>query len=101
MRCIRTSRYPRPERVTHLVEQLGDLEFRHVGLDCTDRLRPDSARARSRSELHNLVGDPANARERFGWDATVDLKGLARVLVGADLERLRDEREPASVHGAS
>ena len=35
-----------------------------------------------------LVGDPAKAREKLGWEPSVDFEGLVRMMVDADLERL-------------
>ena len=44
-----------------------------------------------KAELHDLVGDPAKAREQLGWEPTVDFEELVALLVDADLERVRAE----------
>ena len=35
------------------------------------------------------MGDPSKAREKLGWEPAVDFEGLVRMMVDADLERLR------------
>ena len=35
-----------------------------------------------------LVGDASKARDRLGWEPTVDFEGLVQMMVDADLERL-------------
>jgi GDPmannose 4,6-dehydratase len=41
------------------------------------------------------VGDSSKARSELGWSPTVDFEELVHMLVDADLDRLRAEREPA------
>lgn len=74
--------------VTHSVRDLVEFAFEHVGLDWRDHVVVDESLRRGKAELHNLVGDAGKARERLGWEPTVDLRGLVRMLVDADLERL-------------
>jgi GDPmannose 4,6-dehydratase len=73
---------------THSVGELVDLAFAHVGLERDDYVHIDSSLERGKAELHDLVGDPASARERLGWEPTVSFEELVRLLVDADLERL-------------
>ena len=87
--------------MSHSVEELADAAFRRVGLDWSDHVRADSALVRGRAELHNLVGDASKARERLGWEPSVDFEGLVQILVDADLERLRGGRESVDVSRAS
>lgn len=75
--------------VLHSVEQLAAAAFAHVGLDWRDHVRVDEALLRGKAELHDLVGDAAKARERLGWRPQVGFEQLVRLLVDADLERLR------------
>ena len=49
----------------------------------------DESLRRGKAELHNLVGDATKARERLGWEPSLDFRGLVRLLVDADLQRLR------------
>ena len=58
-------------------------------------MRVDETLLRGKAELHHLVGDATKARERLGWSSTLDFEGLVRLLVDADLDRLRARLEPA------
>jgi GDPmannose 4,6-dehydratase len=82
---------------THSVRELAASAFAHVGLDWEEFVRVDDSLIRGKAELHDLVGDPSRARERLGWAPTVDFDALVRLLVDADLERLRARLEPASI----
>jgi GDPmannose 4,6-dehydratase len=75
--------------VTHSVRDLVECAFEHVGLDWREHVEVDDSLRRGKAELHNLVGDPTKARERLGWEPSVDFRGLVHLLVDADLQRLR------------
>ncbi len=75
--------------IAHAVRDLVSFAFEHVGLDWREHVEVDESLRRGKAELHNLVGDASKARERLGWEPTVDLRGLVAMLVDADLERLR------------
>jgi GDPmannose 4,6-dehydratase len=77
--------------VGHSVQELVELAFGHVGLDWREYVHLDESLRRGAAELHDLVGDASKARERLGWSPTVDFEGLVRLLVDADVERLRRE----------
>ena len=81
--------------VSHSVEELVACAFDTVGLDWRDHVRTDPSLFRGRAELHDLVGDATKARETLGWRPEVDFAGLVALLVGADLERLQEERASA------
>ena len=70
--------------VTHSVQDLVECAFEHVDLDWRDHVRVDESLRRGKAELQNLVGDPAKARERLGWEPTMDFDALVRMLVDAD-----------------
>jgi GDPmannose 4,6-dehydratase len=74
---------------SHSVRDFVQCAFAHVGLDWQDHVRVDPALQRGAAELHRLVGDAGHARERLGWQPEFDFEQLARLLVDADLERLR------------
>jgi GDPmannose 4,6-dehydratase len=76
---------------THSVRELVVAAFDHVGLDPEDFVQIDRSLDRGKAELHHLVGDSAKARERLDWEPTVTFEELVRLLVDADLERLRHE----------
>ena len=82
--------------VTHSVSDLLACAFEHVGLDWREHVETDDALRRGSAELHNLVGDSTKARERLGWEPSVDFRGLVRLLVDADLERLQARRDEPS-----
>ena len=65
-----------------------ELAFEHADLDRDDHVRTDPALIRP-AEVDLLVGDPAKARERLGWEPAVNFEGLVPMMVDADLERLR------------
>jgi GDPmannose 4,6-dehydratase len=75
--------------VTHSVRDLVECAFEHVGLDWREHVEVDDSLRRGKAELHNLVGDPTKARERLGWEPSIDFRGLVHLLVDADLQRLR------------
>src|SRR6476619_6524433 len=74
--------------VTNTVEHLVELAFAHAGLDPADHVRTDPSLIRP-AEVDLLVGDPVKAREKLGWEPTVDFEGLVAMMVDADIERLR------------
>ena len=80
----------------HSVRELVEAAFGHVGLDWREHVRTDSALERGRAELHNLVGDASKARSKLGWEATVTFGKLVRLLVDADLERIRAAQDGVS-----
>jgi len=82
--------------VAYSVEELVELAFGHVGLDWREYVHIDESLRRGSAELHDLVGDSSKARARLGWTPTIDFDGLVRLLVDADLERLRGQAVAAS-----
>src|SRR5581483_10452979 len=75
--------------VPHSVRDLVELAFGHVGLDWREYVHIDESLVRGAAELYDLVGDASKAQARLGWQPTLDFDGLVRLLVEADLERLR------------
>jgi GDPmannose 4,6-dehydratase len=76
----------------HSVEELVACAFGRVGLDWHEYVRVDESLVRGKAELHHLVGDPSRARERLGWQPSVDFEELVHGLVDAELARLERER---------
>jgi GDPmannose 4,6-dehydratase len=74
---------------SHSVEELAAAAFGHVGLDWRDYVVSDPELERGAAEIHVQVGDPSRARARLGWEPTVGFDELVRLMVDADLERLR------------
>jgi GDPmannose 4,6-dehydratase len=67
--------------------------FSHVGLNWEDHVKFDERYLRP-SEVDALVGDASKAKEKLGWEATVDTAELARIMVDADIEALEHEGRP-------
>ena len=80
--------------VLHSVEELVQCAFDHVGLDWREYVHVDESLKRGKAELHNLVGNPAKARDRLGWSPEVSFDELVALLVDAELERLGRELQP-------
>ncbi|HZT41279.1 MAG TPA: GDP-mannose 4,6-dehydratase [Chthonomonadaceae bacterium] len=71
---------------THSVRDLVEVAFRHVGLEWEKYVVQDPAFYRP-AEVDLLVGDPAKAREKLGWEPKVTFEELIAQMVDADLER--------------
>src|ERR671930_105904 len=84
---------------SHTVEELVTHAFEHVGLDWREYVHIDESLRRGKAELHDLVGNPAKARERLGWRPTLGFKEVVELLVDAELARLG--RDPARQRGWS
>ena len=82
--------------ITRSVRELVETAFERVGLDSREYVHIDESLQRGKAELHNLVGDPAKAKAKLGWEPTVSFEGLVQLLVDAELERLSGEVQPAS-----
>ena len=76
---------------THSVRQLVELAFGHVGLDWRDHVVTDQAHIRP-AEVDLLIADPRKAAAELGWTPRVSFAELVRMMVDADLERLRTPR---------
>jgi GDPmannose 4,6-dehydratase len=72
----------------HTVRQLCEIAFDYVGLDYHDHVVTDAAFLRP-AEVDHLLGDPRKACVELGWEPRVQFRDLVRMMVDADLERLR------------
>jgi GDPmannose 4,6-dehydratase len=70
---------------THSVQELLEEAFSYIGLDWRKHLEIDPHYYRP-AEVDLLVGDPAKARSKLGWEARTRFKELIRLMVDADLE---------------
>ena len=82
--------------VPHSVRELVTVAFERLGLDWEDYVHVDESLKRGKAELHDLVGDATQARERLGWAPSVDFEQLVQLLADHELDRLR-ATEPARV----
>lgn len=77
---------------THSVRDLCRIAFEHVGLDYQDHVREDAAAFRPAEPLP-LVGDASRARRQLNWTPRLGFPDLVRMMVDADLERLRGGKQ--------
>jgi len=74
---------------TTTVREMCRLAFAHVGLNYEDYVKVDPAFLRP-AEVDVLVGNPAKAKAKLGWEATTSLEEMIAEMVEADLVRHRD-----------
>jgi GDPmannose 4,6-dehydratase len=72
---------------THTVREFVEAAFGHVGLEWKEFVKHD-ARYERPAEVDLLIGDPAKAREKLGWEPKVRFKELVQIMVDADLKEL-------------
>jgi GDPmannose 4,6-dehydratase len=75
------------------VREFLEISFGHAGLDWEKHVRFDERYLRP-AEVDALIGDPTKAREKLGWQAEVDGRALARLMVDADVEALEHAGNP-------
>lgn len=73
---------------THSVREFCELAFGHVGLDYRDFVVQDERFYRP-AEVDLLVADPSKAHAKLGWEPSVSFPELVKMMVDADLERLK------------
>ncbi|SYZ74788.1 GDP-mannose 4,6-dehydratase [Candidatus Zixiibacteriota bacterium] len=76
----------------HSVRNFVEEAFGHLNLDYRDHVVTDPRFMRP-AEVDHLLGNAARAKRELGWEPEVDFKGLVRMMVDADLERLREKKE--------
>ena len=72
----------------HSVQDLCAAAFGHVGLDWREFVKTDPKLLRP-AEVDTLVGDAGKAKRKLGWEPKVTFEELVKMMVDADLERLR------------
>jgi GDPmannose 4,6-dehydratase len=75
---------------TTTVREMCRIAFEHVGLEADKHVVIDPKFFRP-AEVDVLLGNPAKAREVLGWQAKTDITQLIRMMVDADLSRVRRE----------
>ncbi|MBE7416070.1 MAG: GDP-mannose 4,6-dehydratase [Deltaproteobacteria bacterium] len=73
---------------THTVREFVELAFDRAGLDWKKHVIIDPAFFRP-AEVELLVGDPSKAKLVLGWKPRVSFEELVRMMVDADIERLK------------
>jgi len=78
---------------THSVEKFLSLAFGYVDLDWRDYVRQDPQFMRP-AEVDLLVGNADKARHEIGWEPTVHIDGLVKMMVDADMQILQNGGTP-------
>ncbi|HJU85914.1 MAG TPA: GDP-mannose 4,6-dehydratase [Gemmatimonadota bacterium] len=76
--------------VPHSVRDLCRIAFEHVGLDWSSHVEVDPGRFRP-AEVDHLTADCARARQELAWEPIVEFDELVRMMVDADVRRLKGE----------
>ncbi len=74
---------------THSVREFCEIAFGHAGLDYHDFVVQDERFYRP-AEVDLLVSDPSKAGRELGWEPSIGFEQLVKMMVDADLERLRN-----------
>ena len=72
---------------THTVREFVEAAFTHAGLAWEDFVKYD-ARYERPAEVELLIGNPAKAKAKLGWEPKVRFKELVEIMVDADLAAL-------------
>ena len=70
------------------VRDFAKVAFEHAGLDYMDHVVVDKRYVRP-TEVDALVGDPSKAEKILGWKAKTHWKALAKLMVDADIEKVK------------
>ncbi len=76
---------------THTVKELVEIAFERAALDWQKHVKIDKAFLRP-AEVDLLIGDPAKAKSKLGWEPKVSFEQMVHMMVDADLERLSKDR---------
>ena len=76
--------------VTTTVRDMCRIAFEYVGLDYEKYVVVDPRFYRP-AEVDILLGNPAKAKDKLGWEAKTTLEQLITMMVDADLERVKRE----------
>lgn len=69
---------------THSVEEFLSVAFGHVNLNWRDYVEFDPRYLRP-AEVDLLIGDPTKARQKLGWEPSINFEALVKLMVEADL----------------
>ena len=75
---------------THSVKEFVQETFGALDLDWEKYVKYD-ARYERPAEVELLIGDPAKARKKLGWEPKVKFKELVQIMVAADLKMAKHE----------
>lgn len=72
---------------THSVKEFVIEAFSHVGLDWEEYVKYDERYERP-AEVDLLIGDPAKAKAKLGWEPQTKFKKLVQIMVDSDMAAL-------------
>jgi GDPmannose 4,6-dehydratase len=73
--------------ISHSVKDLIQIAFDHLGLDWVKYVESDTKLFRP-AEVDFLLGNPAKAKSKLGWEAKVTFEELMKMMVDEDYRRL-------------
>ncbi|CAN5897884.1 GDP-mannose 4,6-dehydratase [soil metagenome] len=76
--------------IQHSVRDVCRVAFEHVGLEWESYVEIDPSRFRP-AEVDHLMADFSRARDQLGWEPTMEFESLVRMMVDADVRRLKGE----------
>jgi GDPmannose 4,6-dehydratase len=79
---------------THAVQEFVEAAFAYADLAWRDHVVVDASYFRP-AEVDFLLGDPSKARSELGWAPRATMKDLVKIMVDAELARLRNEPQGA------
>ena len=85
---------------THSVKEFCQEAFGLIGLDWQKHVKYDERYERP-AEVDLLIGNPAKARQKLGWEPKVRFKELVKIMVEHDLELAKREAQIAQLPGPS
>ena len=71
---------------THSVRKFLEIAFAHVGLNYEDYVVIDPEFIRP-AEVELLLGNPAKAKQKLGWEPQISFEQLVTMMVDADMDR--------------
>jgi GDPmannose 4,6-dehydratase len=77
---------------THSVREFLEAAFGYVGLDWQKYVEIDPNYFRP-AEVDLLIGDSTKARKVLGWEPKTKFQDLVKLMVDADIQKLKDHRE--------
>ena len=69
---------------TYSIKEFLDVAFNYVNLNWKDYVKFDPRYLRP-TEVDLLIGDPTKAKQKLGWEPSVDFEGLVKIMVDADM----------------
>ena len=82
--------------ITHSVKDLIQISFDYVNLNWEDYVVIDPKFVRP-AEVDLLLGNATKAREKLGWKSEVDFKSLIKMMVDADLEKIKNDIQLSNI----